>query len=82
MIFVRGLYGGQQVRDLLLEEVELSSDERFWLITIGFSLATEGDSPLIITASRPQLARHYKVVKVDAESGSPVSLKIREVAEV
>jgi len=79
MAFVQGLYAGQSVRDLLLEEVELSKDGREWHVTIGFSLPSEGDTPFMVGA-RPQLTRHYKVIRVNATSGATVSMKIRELA--
>ncbi len=76
MTFVKSLYSPQSLRDLLLEEVELSSDETEWLVTIGFSLPSE-DNPLI-GFGRTSLQRHYKIVRVNAETGAPVSMKIRE----
>jgi hypothetical protein len=46
-------------------------------VTIGFSLPKE-EPVAIINPSRP-LARHYKVVHIDAEIGEPLSMKIRDV---
>jgi hypothetical protein len=77
MGYVRDLYQGERLRDLLLEEVELSEKQNQWLVTIGFSLPKE-EPVAIISPSRP-LARHYKVVHVDAETGEPLSMKIRDV---
>lgn len=71
---------GPQIEDLRLEEVELSEDKTFWLVTLGFSRPTDKDNnPLgdILTLPKPQ--REYKVFKVDAETGEVQSMKIREV---
>lgn len=80
MDFVRVLYGGNAPRDLLLEEIELTSDEKFWLVTIGFNLpgkeTTTSVSTLFGQESKP--VRTYKVIKINAETGIPVSMKIRQ----
>lgn len=77
MEFVRDMYDGQGLRDLLLEEVELAQAGNQWLVTIGFLLARD-ESTSILTPATRRLARQYKVVAVDALSGQPVSMKIRE----
>jgi hypothetical protein len=77
MGYVRDLYQGERLRDLLLEEVELSEKQNQWLVSVGFSLPKE-EPVAIISPSRP-LARHYKVVRIDAETGEPLSMKIRDI---
>jgi hypothetical protein len=52
--------------DVSVEEAELSEDERFWLITLGYEFAPFGGP------------KEYKVFKVDAQSGEVLSMKIRE----
>ena len=37
--FCRSLYAPEKLTDFLLEEVELSDDEKFWLVTIGFDIS-------------------------------------------
>ncbi len=74
--YVKSLYAGQNLRDLLLEEVELSDRDNEWLVTVGFSLPKE-EQGLLITPR--QLARHYKVVRVDAETAQALSMRIRDV---
>lgn len=76
MEYVKSLYSGQSLRDLLLEEVELADGNSEWLITIGFSLPKE-EQGLLITPR--QLARHYKIVRVDAKTGEALSMLIRNV---
>lgn len=79
--YVKDLYEGKNLRDLLLEEVEFSDNH--WIITVGFSLPeikeeTASLSSLVIpNKTSRMLSRHYKVVNIDAETGIPISMKIR-----
>ncbi len=36
--YVNQLYGTDQLEQLALEEVELTDNDQFWLVTLGFSL--------------------------------------------
>ena len=72
--FVQDLYGDTAAA-LSLEEVELTDDGRYWLITVGF-VRPQLDNPLRVFAGGA--ARAYKVIKVDAQTGEPLSMKIRE----
>lgn len=80
--WVRELYPKRELRHLRLEEVELSADDRFWFITLGWLEPAVREHPLASVLNREVnvLPRVYKTVKVDAESGAVVSMKIREVA--
>ncbi|WP_434688231.1 hypothetical protein [Pseudanabaena minima] len=60
-----------QIRDLRLEEVELSDDRSQWLITLGYSISEDGMGIRSV--------RHYKIFTVDATTGEVQSMKIREV---
>lgn len=53
--------------DISIEEIELSSDEDYWLITLGHPRSFLGT------------AKEYKVIKVDAETGEVLSMKMRIV---
>ncbi len=53
--------------DISIEEIELSSDEKYWLITLGHPR----------TFFVP--AKDYKKIKVDAETGEVISMKMRIV---
>jgi hypothetical protein len=77
--YVKDLYADSNLRDLMLEEVEFSEGANQWLVTVGFSLPeTKEDAMLVIPINRP-LSRRYKVIKINAETGEPVSMKIRAV---
>lgn len=72
--FASDLLDAEKLAGITLEEVELSGDERFWLVTFGFPAT--GRFGQFASA----LARDYKVFKVDAENGGVSSMKIRTAA--
>lgn len=79
------LFPSEKLADLELEEVEISDDEKYWFITLGFSIpkAKSGktDSPLskMLTEREKELARKYKIFRINAETGKVQAMKIREV---
>ena len=56
-----------------LEEVELSDDGQYWLITLGYPIDTAG---LLFGTAKP---REYKQFKIEAATGQVVSMRIRKV---
>ncbi len=62
--------------EVLLEEVELSDDGRFWLITLSYP--TPAPSPILMLSGRGN--REYRVVKLLSETGQFESIKIRTLA--
>lgn len=76
--FLKVVYPDNTPANLMLEEVELSKDSKFWLITLGF---TRFDRPLglLSSISPPQTSRVYKTILVDANTGKAESMKIREL---
>jgi hypothetical protein len=63
-----------QVSDPSLEEVEISKDGRFWLVTLGFTQARPKNMNLPEFLHVP--LRKLKVFKVDAFTGKVLSMKI------
>lgn len=59
-----------------LEEVERSSDDQYWFVTLGFARQISQFSIMGGQKYEPD----YKVFKVDAETGEVVSMKIRSAA--
>ena len=59
-----------------LEEVGLTNNEAFWLITLSFMDDTEPRG-LAAIANAPE--RQYKVFEIDAETGKVRSMKIRQL---
>jgi hypothetical protein len=76
---------GHLANEFRLEEVELSSDDKHWLITIGFSepvpLQPETVTEALQGMMRQRRERKYKIVDVDAESGKVRAVKIRSPLE-
>lgn len=80
--YVKDLYADNDLRDLMLEEVEFSESTDQWLVTVGFSLPeTKEETTSLIMPSKTSraLSRRYKVVNIDAETGKPISMKIRAI---
>jgi len=77
--FVRELYKGEEIKDILLEEVEFSEPTNQWLITISFTIPKVKDNSSSLILPEREIARKYKIVYVDAQSGKPISMKIREI---
>jgi hypothetical protein len=69
--YLATLYANDPPSNVRLEEVELSEDEKYWLVTLSFS-----DTLQVFIPPR----RSYKLFKINAESGQVQSMKIREVA--
>ncbi len=70
--YFAGLYEGPAVSGAQLEEVEITEDGKYWLITLSYPLAEGGLLNL-------NYKRRYKVFKINAETGEIMSMKIRKV---
>lgn len=77
--YVQDLYESKAA-DFRLEEVELSEDDREWLITVSFDWDAT-DNPLK-TLVKPTSERQYKVLTIDSDTGEPRSMKIRQFQSV
>ncbi len=62
-----------------MEEVEFSELANQWLITIGFTITKVKDNSSSFILPEREIARKYKIVYIDAQSGKPISMKIREI---
>ena len=71
--YFAGLYADQGMSDVQLEEVELTDDGKYWLITLSFPVPRE------LGAFNLTLKRRYKVFQIDAKTGDVKSMKIRKV---
>ncbi|MBH8552130.1 hypothetical protein I8751_07045 [Nostocaceae cyanobacterium CENA357] len=73
---------GNSINDILLKEVELSENKKFWYVTLGFSRpVAKSERTLIhdVISLANKYERDYKIFTVDAETGEVKSMKIREV---
>ncbi|MEW6130425.1 MAG: hypothetical protein AB1757_25550 [Acidobacteriota bacterium] len=68
-----------QFKDILLEEVELSDDKKYWRITIGFTRPVEAANILDVALRSKSYERDYKTFEIEADSGTVRSMKIRKV---
>ncbi len=67
---------------LSLEEAELSDDDRYWHVTLGYSTMPPNEEDAAapnladwLKMARPKLNRRFKVFKIDASNGTLRSLK-------
>jgi len=74
--YFAGLYAAQGVSNVQLEEVELTDDGQYWLITLSYPMVPPDQAPLNFIFSSN---RKYKVFKIDAKTGEVKSMKIRNV---
>ena len=79
--YLMQLYEPAQLHDILLEEVALSDDEKYWYVTLGFSRpmpSTELMRALTENiVKQVKYQREYKVFQIDSATGQVRSMKIR-----
>lgn len=79
---MKSVFGDDEVIDVRLEEVELSEDEKYWNITLGFLVGNPDppEHPLVtaLGGGTKKYIREYKLLKIDAETGEFKSMKIRQ----
>ena len=61
----------------IVEEVELTDDEKFWIITLGYPVETAKNITDILN---PQVKKEYKTFKIYTDSGKLKSIKIRALS--
>jgi len=64
-----------EAEQVQLEEVELSGDKAFWLITLSY----EGVSSSVASSMLVGKSLLYKIFKLDAKTGEVLSMKIRNI---
>lgn len=78
LLFLQNVVEPTTLTELRLEEVELSEDGYYWLVTLGYDRpVTKSTSPLSQLMSDAR--REYKLFKVRVETGEVESMKIRQV---
>jgi hypothetical protein len=73
-VYFNDLYKGKYY-NLALEEVELSNDEKYWFITLGYNPPATGFAEI----TGAGIKREYKQFKIDSTTGKVISMKIRGV---
>lgn len=71
-----------ELQDVRLEEVELSEDKKYWLITLGYDVPIRNQTAIekiMMTSYSPSLKREYKLFKINSETSQVEAMKIRQV---
>jgi hypothetical protein len=79
--YLEQLYDKQLLHDVLLEEVTKSDDDRYWLVTLGFSRPIPKDALTAfdqLIGGMPTLKREYKIFEIDSNTGKVRGMRIRE----
>ena len=74
--YFKDLYSN--LKSFSLEEVELSEDGNYWLITLSFEIPATSHSSNALTRFQPPKTK-FKVFKVDARTGKVLAMKIRKL---
>lgn len=72
--YFKDLYRDKKILSMSLEEVELSSDEKHWLITLSYVFSDDDDLTFFDTPRTK-----FKVFSIDTTTGKVVSMKIRQI---
>jgi hypothetical protein len=81
MDYLKDMYQIDRFKDVLLEEVDLSEDNKFWNVTIGFTRvqeSTSGGPMAILIGQSAEFKREYKVFQIDSETGDLRSMRSRK----
>jgi hypothetical protein len=81
MEYLKDMYQIDQFKDVLLEEVDLSEDNKFWNVTIGFTRpqeSTSGGPMATLIGQSAEFKREFKVFQIDAESAALRSMRSRK----
>ena len=71
------LYDRSTITDALLEEVELSEDEREWHVTLSFQ-RVKGQDRSFVDELLPTF-RQFKTFTINAETGAVTAMRIRQL---
>ena len=81
MGYLRDMYTIEEFKDVLVEEVDVSEDNEFWNVTIGFTRrqeSTSGGPMATLIGQSAEYKREYKVFQIDAETGDLHSMRSRK----
>ena len=81
MDYLKDMYQIDQFKDVLLEEVDLSEDNKYWNVTIGFTRlqdSTSGGPMATLIGQSAEFRREYKVFQIDSTTGDLRSMRSRK----
>ncbi|MGQ9615021.1 MAG: hypothetical protein ACUVWJ_01320 [Spirochaetota bacterium] len=76
--YLNDMFDVSQLRDVVPEEVELSDDDRYWSVKIGFSRrqVSTAEGPMASLVGQSEIyRRESKIFTIDASSGVVRSMK-------
>lgn len=79
--FAERLYAEGELKQLRVEEIESSDDDKKWLITLGWiepAVKQIGGFAALANATLEPLPRVYKIFAIDAVTGHVLSMKMRK----
>jgi len=75
------MFDATEFKDIFPEEVELTDDDRFWDITIGFlrrQVSTSEGPMASLVGPTEGFKQEVKVFRIDAETGTVRSMKSKK----
>jgi hypothetical protein len=79
--FVKDVLSSEKIDRITLEEVELDETQSNWYITLAVGTVVRADPFSLLSGKTPELRVRYKVIKINADSGQVISMKIRKEDE-
>lgn len=68
------------VKNVLVEEIDQTTDGKYWLITLSHENLSKGKKKRTLSdLITIPLDRSYKIIKIDKQIGMILSMKIREI---
>jgi len=64
-----------EAENVLLEEVELTADKSYWMVTLSF----EGITSSVASSLLVGKSVLYKIFRIEAETGEVISMRIRDI---
>jgi len=64
-----------EAENVLLEEVELTEDKTYWMVTLSF----EGITSSVASSLLVGKSVLYKIFRIEAETGEVISMRIRDI---
>ena len=77
---IADIFADESIMNVGLEEVEFNESGSVWEVTIGFSRSWGRPGDNIVRALGGDMARTFKTVRIEDESGRVESIKHRHVA--
>jgi len=81
MDYLKDMYQLDQFKDVLLEDVDISEDNKYWNVTIGFTRrqeSTSGGPMATLIGQSTEFKREFKVFQIDAKTGDLRSMRSRK----